>query len=171
MWCCVWVCLDFFKQRLKSLDEVNMTSCVGKIVLFPQSNRPEPSNQSVLAPLLIDMGTPQRTALVLAQIWESRMDEILRYYFCATGAKPKLLSLSSLDISEFPSSCHSRAFHGHLCHHFLCYVGFTPPWPDSEPLQLSSVSTFLLQSLLRHFHSQKHNTKASVATHCLFVLF
>lgn len=125
--CCVWVWLGFFKQRLKSPDEVSMTSCIGQVADFPQSNRPEPSNQSGLASFLIGMSTPQGTALVLVQIWESRMDEILKYYFCATGAKTKLLSLSCLDISEFPSSHHSQAFHGHLCHYFLLCVGFAPP--------------------------------------------
>lgn len=128
-----------------------MTPCAGKVAHFHQSNRPEPSNQSGLASLLIEMGTPQGTALVLVQIWKSRMDEILKYCCCATGAKTKLLSLSCLDMSEFSSSHYSQAVCGHLCHHFLLCVGFAPPWPRSELLQLSSTSTFLPQALLRHF--------------------
>ena len=52
---------------MKSLDEVDMASCVGKVFRFPQSNRHEPSNQSDLASLLIEMGTAQGTALVLVQ--------------------------------------------------------------------------------------------------------
>lgn len=90
------------------------------------------------------------------------MEEILKYYFCATDAKAKLLwhirvpifasqlGLPWSPVLPLPPVC-----------------GFTPPWPSSESLQLFSTGTFQPQPLLRHFCSQKHSKKASVATHWL----
>lgn len=131
-----------------------MASCVGKVAHFPQSG----NVQSELH------GEP---------LWffsRSKNPELSRSsntIFVRQMQKP-----NCSDISGFPSSPHSWAFHGHLCCHFLLYVASLHHDLPQSPFSSSPP----VPSYLRHYWDifVLRSTARKLPwplTDCLFVLF
>lgn len=108
-WCCVWVWLGFFNQKLKSLDEVNVLSCVEE---FPQSNKPEPSEQSIASIVTYCGGRSTTNSfgsclyLRIQNQWDPQV------LFLCNKCKTQITVSEQPWQSRVPLFHHSQAFHG-----------------------------------------------------------